>query len=232
VSENSCPRADELRALRNRAAVIAVGCAGKGQGVALHVVGDRAVFRNLRISGAQDTLFAASRYCYGDYGPCEIARQYFADCFIEGNVDFIFGDSKAVFERCELHGVPTGSVMYTAQSRHTADQDSGYIFDHCRLTGAPRNGTISLGRSWRPYATVVFLNTQIDAPVTPEGWTEWLRFGVPTLPTAYYAEYNSTGPGANPQAREKYSHQLSELEAGKWATKRFLAGKDNWNPGR
>jgi len=205
---------------------------GKGQGVALHVVGDRGAFRNLRISGAQDTLFAASRYCYGDYGPCETARQYFADCFIEGNVDFIFGDSKAVFERCELHGVPTGSVMYTAQSRHTADQDSGYIFDHCRLTGAPRNGTISLGRSWRPYATVVFLNTQIDAPVTPEGWTEWLRFGVPTLPTAYYAEYNSTGPGANPQAREKYSHQLSEFEAGKWSTKRFLAGKDNWNPGR
>jgi hypothetical protein len=55
---------------------------GKGQAVALHVIGDRARFRNLRISSAQDTLFAASRYCYGDYGPCPIARQYFADSFI------------------------------------------------------------------------------------------------------------------------------------------------------
>jgi pectin methylesterase-like acyl-CoA thioesterase len=204
--------------------------AGKGQAVALHVTGDRAIFHHLRISSAQDTLFAASRYCYGDYGPCVTARQYFADCFIEGNIDFIFGDSKAVFERCELHGVPSGSVMYTAQSKHTADQHSGYIFDHCRLTGAPRDGVISLGRSWRPFATVVFLQAQIDAPVTPDGWTEWLRFGVPTLPTAYYAEFNSTGPGANPKAREKYSHQLTEQEAAKWDPARFLAGEDNWKP--
>jgi pectinesterase len=203
---------------------------GKGQAVALHVVGDRATFRNLRISGAQDTLFAASRYCYGDYGPCVAARQYFADCFIEGNTDFIFGDSKAVFERCELHGVPTGNVMYTAQSKHTPDQDSGYIFDHCRFTGAARNGVISLGRSWRPYATVVLLNAQIEAPVIPAGWTEWLRFGVPTLPTAYYGEFNSTGPGANPQAREKYSHQLTLEEAEKWSPQAFLKGEDNWNP--
>jgi pectinesterase len=203
---------------------------GKGQAVALHVVGDRATFRNLRISGAQDTLFSASRYCYGDYGPCVTARHYFADCFIEGNTDFIFGDSKAVFERCELHGVSRGNVMYTAQSRHTLDQDSGYVFKDCRLTGEPRDAVISLGRSWRPYATVVFLNARIDAPVIPAGWTEWLRFGVPTLPTAYYAEYKSTGPGANPRDREKYSHQLTEVEAEKWSPERFLKGEDNWTP--
>ena len=78
---------------------------GKGQGVALAVTADRAIFRHLRILGAQDTLFAASHYCYGDYGPCVAARQYFADCYIEGNTDFIFGDSAAVFERSELHGI-------------------------------------------------------------------------------------------------------------------------------
>jgi len=206
--------------------------AGKGQAVALHVTGDRAVFRNLRISGAQDTLFAASRYCYGDYGPCVAARQYFADCYIEGNTDFIFGDSMAVFDRCELHGIDTGSVMYTAQSRHTAEQtDSGYVFNHCRLTGKARNGgAISLGRSWRPYATVVFLHAQIDAPVIPAGWTEWVRFGKPTLPTAYYAEFESAGPGADAKDREPYSHQLTPAEAEKWLPQKFLAGKDGWNP--
>ena len=207
--------------------------AGKGQAVALHVTGDRDIFRNVRILGAQDTLFAASRYCYGDYGPCVAARQYFADCYIEGNTDFIFGDSMAVFERCELHGIDTGNVMYTAQSRHTAEQaDSGYVFDHCHLTGGARsNGSISLGRSWRPYATVVFLHARIDAPVIPAGWTEWLRFGKPTLPTAFYAEYDSTGPGADAKDREQYSHQLTAAEAEKWAPRRFLAGKDGWNPG-
>jgi pectin methylesterase-like acyl-CoA thioesterase len=120
--------------------------------------------------------------------------------------------------------------MYTAQSKHTPDQDSGYVLDHCHLTGAPRSGVISLGRSWRPYATVVFLNTQIDAPVLADGWTEWLRFGVPTLPTAYYAEYNSTGPGANAEGREKYSHQLTEDEAKKWSPDQFLGLGDRVKP--
>jgi pectinesterase len=205
---------------------------GKGQGVALAVTADRAIFRNLRILGAQDTLFAASRYCYGDYGPCERARQYFADSYIEGNTDFIFGDSLAVFERCQLHGISPGTVMYTAHSRHTAEQtESAYVFDHCRLTSADRTqGVVSLGRSWRPYATVVFLHAQIDAPVIPAGWTEWMRFGKSTLPTAYYAEYDSTGPGANPQAREPYSHQLTAAEAEKWVPSRVLVGKDNWIP--
>jgi pectinesterase len=205
---------------------------GKGQGVALAVTADRAIFRNLRVLGAQDTLFAASRFCYGDYGPCEPARQYFADSYIEGNTDFIFGDSLAVFERCQLHGIFPGTVMYTAQSRHTPEQtESAYVFDHCHLTaGEHTQGSVSLGRSWRPFATVVFLHTQIDAPVIPAGWTEWVRFGKSTLATAYYVEYDSTGPGANPQAREPNSHQLIAAEAEKWAPRRVLAGNDKWNP--
>lgn len=205
---------------------------GHGQGVALSVTADRFVARHLRILGAQDTLFATARYCYGDYGPCVAARQYFEDCYIEGNTDFIFGDAMAVFERCELHGIAEGSgVMYTAQSRHTESQhDSGYVFDHCRLTGAKPEGrgTISLGRPWRPYATVVYLHTDIEAPVLPAGWTEWPRFGKPSLLTAFYAEYDSTGPGANPQAREPYSHQLTTAEAEQWSPKTFLKGWTPW----
>ncbi|HZS55291.1 MAG TPA: pectinesterase family protein [Bryobacteraceae bacterium] len=202
-----------------------------GQAVALSVTADRATFRNMRILGAQDTLFAASRRCYSDYGPCIPTRQYFADTYIEGGVDFIFGDSKAVFERCELHGISTGNVMFTAQSKHTADQDSGYVFKGCKLTGDKRSpGVMALGRAWRPYATVVFLNAQIDAPVLPAGWVDWPRFGVSTLPTAFFAEYRSTGPGASPPTREPYSHQLTPEEAAKWSSPAFLAGTDGWNP--
>jgi pectinesterase len=83
----------------------------------------------------------------------------------------------------------------------------------------------------RPYATVVFLNAQIDAPVIPTGWTEWLRFGKASLPTAYYAEYESTGPGANPGGRDPHSHQLTAAEAEQWSERRFLAGADGWDPG-
>jgi pectin methylesterase-like acyl-CoA thioesterase len=205
---------------------------GKGQAVALAVTADRAVFRHLRLTGAQDTLFAASQYCYGDYGPCLPARQYFSDCYIEGNVDFIFGDSEAVFERCELHGIAGKSVMYTAQSRHDDTQPSGYVFDHCRLTADPDAQHITLGRPWRPYATVVYLNTEMDAPVIPVGWSEWPRFGVPSLPTAYYAEFHSSGPRSDPSARESSSHQLTAAEAARWKPKLFLGGTDGWNPMR
>ncbi|MGB6200136.1 MAG: pectinesterase family protein [Candidatus Acidiferrales bacterium] len=204
---------------------------GHGQAVALAVNGDRDTFRFIRFHGNQDTLFAASKYCYGDYGPCVAARQYFADCFIDGNIDFIFGDSVAVFERCELHGNAPGNVMFTAQDKHSTDQESGYVFDHCTLTADPRTqGIVALGRPWRPHASVVYLHTRIDANVIPAGWEEWPRFGVPSLPVAYYAEFDSTGPGADPTAREKYSHQLTAAEADRFSPALVLAGKDGWNP--
>jgi polygalacturonase len=204
---------------------------GHGQAVALAVTGDRDSFRWLRLHGNQDTLFASSKYCYGDYGPCVAARQYFANCFIEGNIDFIFGDSVAVFENCELHGTDQGNVMFTAQSKHYAEEQSGYVFDHCTLTAAPRSdGIVALGRPWRPHASVVYLHTEIDAKVIPAGWEEWERFGAPSLPVAFYAEFDSTGPGADPTAREMYSHQLTAAEAEKFSPAVVLAGKDGWNP--
>ena len=204
---------------------------GHGQAVALATIGDRDAFRWVRLHGNQDTLFASAKYCYGDYGPCVPARQYFSNCSIEGNIDFIFGDSMAVFDHCELHGVAPGNVMFTAQSKHYAEEESGYIFDHCTLTADPRTqGTVILGRPWRPHATVVYLHTQIDANVIPQGWGEWPRFGVPSLPVAYYAEFDSTGPGANPMAREPYSHQLTPAEAEQFSPAHWLAGKDGWSP--
>jgi polygalacturonase len=203
---------------------------GKGQAVALAVTADRAAFYHLRLLGAQDTLFAAARYCYGDYGPCVPTRQYFRDSYIEGNTDFIFGDSMAVFDRCTLHGIPGREVMFTAQGQHYAAQQSGYVFDHCTLTADPSDTRITLGRPWRPHATVVYLNTRIDAPVLPAGWTEWPRFGQPSLPTAFFAEFYSTGPGASPATREPYSHQLTPQQYERWNPKRFLAGHDGWDP--
>ena len=73
------------------------------QAIALSVRSDRAIFRNVHFLGAQDTLFASSRSCQSDAGPCIPARQYFYNCYIEGNVDFIFGDAEAVFDHCHIH---------------------------------------------------------------------------------------------------------------------------------
>lgn len=206
------------------------GPTGGTQAIALAVSGDRAVLRNVRMLGAQDTLYLSSKSCAGEQGPCQPARQYLADCFVEGHVDFIFGDSKAYFSNCEIHGIAHNNVMYTAQSKHYPDQDSGYVFDHCRLTADPGAKRIFFGRPWRPYSTVVFLNTDIEAPLEPAGWSEWHAGETRSLETSYYAEFQSTGPGANAAARDPHSHQLTAAEAERWRAKNFLAGSDHWDP--
>lgn len=188
------------------------------QAVALALTGDRAVIRGVRMLGHQDTLYANR----GSGG--RPARMYFRDCYVEGQVDFIFGDANAYFDRCRLHGVAGASVMYTAQSRRVADDDSAYVFDRCTFTADARAGEVSLGRAWRPYARVILLNARLDAPIIPAGWREWTPGKTDTLRTAYYAEYRSTGRGASPTTREPFSHQLTTAEARRWRLRRFFAG--------
>lgn len=198
------------------------------QAVALAVTGDRAVFRRVRLLGAQDTLYAGSRKCSAE--PCPVSRQYFRDCYIEGHVDFIFGDANAFFDRCEIRALAHPEILITAHSRTAAGQDKAYVFDRCRITADPGAGTIYLGRPWRDYARVIFMNTQMDAPVHPQGWREWTPGTTERLRTAWYAEYRPRGKHAAVDQREPLSHQLGDEEAKRWQKAVFLAGPDGWRP--
>lgn len=199
-----------------------------GQAVAAAVRADRAIFKRCRFLGHQDTLFA-------DYG-----RQYYVDSYIEGGVDFIFGNATAVFDHSEIHS--NGRGYLTAQSRTSPEQSSGYVIVNSKVTSgfdsaivpvgssitlSPQN-TVSLGRPWRPYSRVVYIKTELPAAVIPQGWNVWGRSN--ETPQAYYAEYKSTGAGANPSARVSWSHQLTAAEAAHYMPKVFLAGADHWNP--
>jgi pectin methylesterase-like acyl-CoA thioesterase len=196
------------------------------QAVAIKIMSDRAVFRKVRFLGYQDTLYANSKRCDTDQGPCVPARQYFSECYIEGNVDFIFGDALAYFDRCEIRALAHPLVYLTAQSKHYAGEKSGYIFDHCRITAEEGAARVYLGRPWRAYSTVVFLDTDMPAAIVPEGWHEWEHDGKLSLPTSFYAEFRSQGPGARPDGRR----QLTPAEAAQFALKPFLSGDDQWDP--
>ena len=201
------------------------------QAVALSLRADRAVLRHVRLLGAQDTLYASSIGCMKDGIECKTGRQYYSDCYIEGHVDFIFGDAKAVFEGCEIRSIAHGPGGYlTAQSNTRPGQDAGYVFNHCRLTADAGHGDVYLGRPWRDYSTVIYMNTEMGGHILPAGWSEWKSAPQPRLPMSTYAEFNSTGPGANPKAREPLSKQLTATEAKKYETKVYLAGADGWDP--
>ncbi len=201
------------------------------QAVALSITSDRAVLRNIRLLGAQDTLYAASKSCKADPASCKVSRQYFDHCYIEGEVDFIFGNSKAVFHDCEIRSVShEAGGFLTAHSRNSVAEDSGYVFDHCRVTADPGVAHVFLGRPWRDYATVTFIDSDLGAHIVPEGWSEWHKGETDRLKTATYAEYNSKGPGANPSAREPLSKQLTAAEAKRYEARTYLAGTDAWNP--
>lgn len=184
-----------------------------GQAVACFVSADRAYFKNCSFLGFQDTL-----YTYGKQ-----SRQYYEDCYIEGTVDFIFGWSTAVFNRCHIHSKSGGYV--TAPSTDQG-QKYGYVFYDCRLTADDGVRDVSLSRPWRPYAQAVFIRCNLGKHISPAGWNNWGNKEAEK--TAFYAEYESTGEGANPKARVPYSHQLKNLKGYEMET--VLAGDDGWNP--
>jgi pectinesterase len=183
------------------------------QAVAVYVNTDRVVFRNCRFLGWQDTLFAHG------------GRQYYKDCYIEGHVDFIFGNSTSVFENCTIHSKGRGYV--TAPWALSGSETNGLIFRNCKLTGAPDSPSY-LGRPWRPYGRTIFIDCWMDAHIRPEGWDNWRDPA--REKTARFGEYRSRGPGANPAARVVWAKQLTEQESRIFATRTFLHGVDNWNP--
>ena len=95
------------------------------------------------------------------------------------------------------------------------------MFDHCTLTADPGVKNIYLGRPWRDYSTVIYMNTKMGAHIVPEGWSDWKSAPAPRLPMATYAEFNSSGPGANPA---QYAKKLTAAEAKKYEAKVFPEG--------
>ncbi len=185
-----------------------------GQAVACFVGADRAVFRRCRFLGFQDTL-----YTFG-----ENTREYYEDCYIEGTVDFIFGKATAVFNRCEIHSKRNGGYLTAPATPQTSAY--GYVFFDCRMTvdDDVKDGSVWLSRPWRPYAKCVFIRCEMGRHIRPEGWHNW---GNPANEqTAYYAEYQSLGKGANPNQRVSWSYQLTDVD--NYDMKTILAGSDGW----
>ncbi|XP_038708600.1 probable pectinesterase/pectinesterase inhibitor 36 [Tripterygium wilfordii] len=199
----------------------------KDQAVALRVSSDRAVFYRCSFKGYQDTLYVLSQ------------RQFFRDCHIYGTIDFIFGNAQVVFQNCDIfvrRPLSHQSNMVTAQGRQAANEDTGISILESRVRPAPefvgvKNSFKSyLGRPWKQYSRTVFMKTDLDGLIDPEGWREWR--GNFALSTLFYAEYMNIGAGASTAGRVRWPgyHVLnSPQEAIPFTVKGFIQG-DLWIP--
>lgn len=186
-----------------------------GQAVACFVSADRAYFKKCRFLGFQDTLYTYGKGC----------RQYYDECYIEGTVDFIFGWSTAVFNRCHIHSIGNGYI--TAPSTDKG-QKYGYVFYNCEIIANSDVDKVYLSRPWRPYAQAVFIQCNMGKHILPEGWDNWRNKN--NEKTVFYAEYKSKGEGANPGKRVAYSKQLKNTEG--YSIEEVLSGNDGWNPSK
>ena len=194
-----------------------------GQAIAVYAEGDNITFKNCKLLGHQDTLFTGplplkEKQPGGFTGPTEFAprilsRQLYEDCFICGEIDFIFGSSTAYFKNCTLFALNRNEPInsyYTAPSTYEG-QAFGYVFDNCTFTGNCPPKSVALSRPWRIHAKVVLLNCEYSDQIIDEGFTDWNK--PESHETVYYAEYNGHGDGYKPEKRAAYVHQLDEAQA-------------------
>ena len=178
-----------------------------GQAVALNVNADRAMFTNCSFLGNQDTLYTSG----------EGTKNYFSNCYVEGTTDFIFGDATALFDNCEIY---SKKDSYITAASTPQDAAFGYVFKNCKLTAAEGVSQVYLGRPWRIYAKTVFINCEMAKHIRTEGWENWSK--PEAEKTAFYAEYNCSGIGFQPQKRVSWSRQLTKKESEKYTTEAVL----------
>lgn|GEM_PF-5371970 len=146
------------------------------------------------------------------------------DSYIEGDVDFTWGNGTAYFRNCELRAVSSGA--YYSQVRNTTN--NGNVYVHCRFTRAPGvpDNSAYLSRidpDDFPNSQVVLIDTLMDRHIRPEGWLFNNPSNTPipaNYPNIRFWEYNSrdinTGQPVDVSQRHPLSRQLTAEEAAFW----------------
>lgn len=213
------------------------------QAVAVMTQADKIVFENCRFIGRQDTLYLkGASMGQNVYGQANPARVYLKDCYVEGTVDFIFGDATAFFDNCRLF-----MAYYEKGGHFTAANTTlfnlGYVFNGCELSvsdkyTAENANMIDLGRPWQADlsyknygSATTFINCKLPEILKPEGFSLWDSLTVENK--IRYKEYGSrdkNGKLFDLSKRAGFVQILTEEQAQAYNAYNVLKGTDGWNP--
>nr|GID89686.1 pectinesterase [Actinoplanes derwentensis] len=185
---------------------------GSSQALALALYGDRARLGNVRVIADQDTLLIYNS-----------ARAYVWSSYIEGTVDFIYGNGSAVFYACQIYEKrSTGGYLTAANT--PATQTYGFLIYKSTITGATSNVTY-LGRPWGAAGQVTVRESSLSATIKiAQPWTD---MSGNAWQNARFYEYKNTGAGATINSNRA---QLTDAQAASYTPQKYLAGTDGWNP--
>ncbi len=204
-----------------------------GQAVALFIEGNGIKVDNCKLLGHQDTLYTGplpkkEKAPGGFRGPTEFAKRRvgnmcFTDCYICGEVDFIFGSAIAYFENCHIHCLNRGEKVngyMTAPSTYEGCR-YGYVFNKCDITGNCPDNTFYLGRPWRIYGKTVLLNCRIGSHIMPELFHDWNK--PESHDTSYFGIYNCEYDNFDKERKAGFVHILTDEEALEYSKEKVLS---------
>ncbi|KAG5061404.1 hypothetical protein JHK87_002433 [Glycine soja] len=179
------------------------------QAVAFRISGDKAYFSGCGFYGAQDTL-------------CDDAgRHYFKECYIEGSIDFIFGNGRSMYKDCELHSIATRFGSIAAHDRKQPEEKTGFAFVRCKVTGT---GPLYVGRAMGQYSRIVYSYTYFDDIVAHGGWDDWDHAHNKNK-TVFFGVYKCWGPGAEAVRGVSWARDLDFEAAHPFIRKSFVNGR-------
>ncbi|KAH8647390.1 pectin lyase fold/virulence factor [Xylariales sp. PMI_506] len=161
---------------------------------------------------AEQGYYGVGLYGYQDTLLAETGTQVYANCYIQGAVDFIFGQHAPVWITKSTIAVSAGGGCITANGRASSTDPSFYVINDCTIETASGasvgEGTVYLGRPWSEYARVVYQNSALSDIISSAGWSEWSS-SEPNTEYAVFEEYDNNGDGSNTADYVSFSSVLS-----------------------
>ena len=170
---------------------------GQHQAVAyLNNGGDQVTLDTVRLLGNQDTLWLAGSG----------KRTYVRNSFIQGDIDFIFGDMTAVFDGCEVrYTIARTSTGVIAAPSHVLG-NMGFLFKGGSFTATGGSNSVSFARQWPQNGAttgqMIVREVALGGHIKKTApWADWnssnpVNYG--SSGNRRLAEYLNTGAGAAP----------------------------------